>query len=415
MSQNVYELTESIQKEWAQFVDVDGEATLKSARERKNLIRLMENTKRDLSEQVTASDVAGYDPVLIPMIRRTQPSMVTTGLCGNQPMSGPTGLVFAYRVETKSPAGAVTEVWNSSAPDKDFTKLADTATSEQLGAALETDSTSVSTNEPVVQSNPWPEVQFTIEKVTVTAEPRALKATFTDELAYDLRKLHGIDAEMELVNICSTEIVAEQDREILYEINRQAVPGGNVQADGTTAGTTHVNVANFDGRWAVEKYQMFAIYIDAQASLIARNTRRGRGNFIITSSNVAGALDMAGRLNTDVQFGMMAPDTTGPAYVGVLAGKYRVYVDPYAKGDYVTIGYKGVNDYDAGLFIAPYVPLRLYKARGENDFQPRIGFKTRRGLVSNPYYKGTGGAALSDDGTNQYFRTFAVLNILNPA
>lgn len=415
MSHN-YVITEEIQDRWDEYIDVEGLDEIKGS-DRKVLTRLMENTRRDMNETVTAGDIATYDPVLIPLLRRTQPSLVTPGLIGMQPMSGPTGLVFAMHVNYVSNDGlnTRTETWNANVPNKDYSGPMATADAEKLGVDYEVaGGAGDPANDPTYQVNPWAEMDFTISSVTVTAESRAMKARFTDELAQDLRAIHGADADGELVSILQSEVVAEQDREVLGHINLQAVAAGNVQADGSTAGTTHVNVANFGGRWAVEKYQMFIIYIDAQANEIARQTRRGRGNFIITSANVAGALDMAGRLHTDRTWGTMAPNTVGPAFVGVLAGKYKVYVDPYAASDYVTIGYKGANQYDAGLFKTPYVPLRLYRARGEEDFQPRIGFKTRYGLVSNPYYKGTGNAPMSDAGTNQYFRTFTVLNILDP-
>lgn len=414
MSTHSYVLTEDIQQKWNEFIDVEEGTELKGEK-RNHLTRLLENTTRNMEEEVTAGDIAKYDPILIPMMVRTQPAMVTTALIGTQPMSGPTGLVFAFHVNYVDAAGVRTETWRNTVPDMNYSKIADTATAEQLGKNLQVDTTAGTTNTPVTQTNPWPEMDFVIDKVTVTAEPRALKATFTDELATDFKAIHGGNADAELVNILHTELIAEQDREMLFEVNRQAVLGGNVLADGTTAGNTHVNVTNFDGRWAVEKYQMFVIFIDSQAHEVAVNTRRGRANFMVTTANIAGALDMAGKINSKVTFGLTAPDVTGPAYVGVLAGKYRVYVDPYATEDYVTLGYKGASQYDAGLFMAPYVPLRLYRARGENDFQPRIGFKTRYGIVSNPYFKGTGAnPALSDDGTNHYFRTFKVLNVLNP-
>ena len=255
---------------------------------------------------------------------------------------------------------------------------------------------------------------FTIEKATVTAKSRALKAEYTLELAQDLKAIHGLDAETELANILSTEILAEINREVVRTVNAQAKIGA-LQANVTTKGIFDLS-SDADGRWSAEKFKGLGVQLDREANVIAKETRRGKGNFIICSSDVAsalaasGMLDYAPALSTNLNV-----DDTGNTFAGVMNGRIRVYIDPYATTDYINVGYKGTNPYDAGLFYCPYVPLTMVRAVGENDFQPRIGFKTRYGMVSNPYVD-TGNMSdrdgLATNRQNQYYRIFRVDNIL---
>ena len=255
------------------------------------------------------------------------------------------------------------------------------------------------------------EMGFTIEKSTVTAKSRALKAEYSLELAQDLKAIHGLDAETELANILSTEILAEINREVIRTINSQAKSGAqqsNVAIPGIFDLTTDA-----DGRWSAEKFKGLVVQLDREANVIAKETRRGKGNVVICSSDVATALAASGMLDySPAMSANLQVDDTGNTFAGVLNGRTKVYIDPYATTDYVTVGYKGTNAYDAGVFYCPYVPLQMVKAVGENDFQPRIGFKTRYGMASNPYVGATPADGLAAAKTNQYYRIFAVRNIL---
>jgi hypothetical protein len=253
------------------------------------------------------------------------------------------------------------------------------------------------------------EMSFTIEKATVTAKSRALKAEYTLELAQDLKAIHGLDAESELANILSSEILAEINREVVRNVNLQAKTGASATA---SAGTFNLDV-DANGRWSVEKFKGLLFQIERESNVIAKETRRGKGNFILCSSDVASALSMAGvldytpALNTNINV-----DDTGNTFAGVLNGRVKVYIDPYASVDYMTVGYRGSNPYDAGMFYCPYVPLQMVRAVGENTFQPKIGFKTRYGMVSNPFVGSTPSDGLASAGTNFYYRKMAVSNIL---
>jgi len=255
------------------------------------------------------------------------------------------------------------------------------------------------------------EMGFTIEKATVTAKSRALKAEYTLELAQDLKAIHGLDAETELANILSTEILAEINREVIRTINAQAKIGSR-QAGIQTAGIFDLST-DADGRWSAEKFKGLIVQLEREANVIAKETRRGKGNFIICSSDVASALSASGMLDYAPALSTsLNVDDTGNTFAGVLNGRTRVYIDPYATADYVTVGYKGTNPYDAGLFYCPYVPLTMVRAVGENTFQPKIGFKTRYGMASNPYVGSAPANGLASDRTNQYYRIFRVDNIL---
>jgi hypothetical protein len=253
---------------------------------------------------------------------------------------------------------------------------------------------------------------FTIEKATVSAKTRALKAEYSLELAQDLKAIHGLDAESELANILSTEILAEINREVIRTINAQAKTGASTSQTALNGIFDLKNDA--DGRWSVERFKGLMVQIEREANQIAKDTRRGRGNFIITSSDVASCLSATGMLDyAPALKDSLTVDDTGNTFAGVLNGRTKVYIDPYATVDYINVGYKGTNAYDAGLFYCPYVPLTMVRAVGENDFQPRIGFKTRYGMVSNPFVGNAPANGLADAKTNQYYRIFRVDNILD--
>jgi hypothetical protein len=310
------------------------------------------------------------------------PNIIAYDIAGVQPMTGPTGLIFAMKAKYK---GAVsdTEALGLDVPDTSFSGPHATTVAEEMGTPAGT---------------AFAEMAFTIDKTTVTATTRALKAEYTMELAQDLKAVHGLDAESELANILSTEILAEINREVLNTVNSSAVTATDIDISASAS-------AGNDGRWAVERYKNLGMKVELEANAIAVATRRGKGSFILCSSNVAsalaasGSLDYAPALSTNLKV-----DDTGSLFAGTLNGSIKVFVDPYAASDYVTVGYKGTNAYDAGLFYCPYVPLTMVKTIGADDFQPRIGFKTRYGMVSNPY------TSIADN-SNAYFRNFVVTGI----
>ena len=358
------------------------------------------------------------------------PNLVAYDICGVQPMTGPTGLIFAMKARyndypTQGREGK-TEALGVDEPHTPYSSAAQTTSAGALTAAIsdpfdtsspsyeDTTGSGMSTATAealgdVEASNGFAQMAFTIEKATVTAKSRALKAEYTLELAQDLKAIHGLDAESELANILSSEILAEINREVVRNVNIQAKVGASATA---SAGTFNLDV-DANGRWSVEKFKGLLFQIERESNVIAKETRRGKGNFILCSSDVASALSMAGvldytpALNTDINV-----DDTGNTFAGVLNGRVKVYIDPYAGVDYLTVGYRGSNPYDAGLFYCPYVPLQMVRAVGENTFQPKIGFKTRYGMVSNPFVGSTPANGLASAGTNQYYRKFAVSNIL---
>ena len=335
---------------------------------------------------------SNWNPVMISLVRRAMPNLMAYDVCGVQPMSGPTGLIFAMKSRygagsTASPEALFQE------PDSSFSGPMSTGDAEALGNT----------------GGAFGEMGFTIEKATVTAKSRALKAEYTLELAQDLKAIHGLDAETELANILSTEILAEINREVIQTINSQAVGG----ATGTTLPGTFDLGSDADGRWSAEKFKGLVVQLDREANAIAKATRRGKGNIVICSSDVATALSASGMLDyTPAMSTALQVDDTGNTFAGTLNGRIKVYIDPYAASDYITVGYKGTNSYDAGLFYCPYVPLQMVKAVGENDFQPRIGFKTRYGMASNPFVGATPADGLAAAGSNMYYRKFAVEGIL---
>ena len=359
-----------------------------------------------------AGPTAGYDPILISLVRRAVPNMIAYDICGVQPMTGPTGLIFAMRSRSVSQAGD--EAFYGEA-DTDLSGAGTHAnTLPNANTTLITTGTGMGTGDAEALGDGvgagYAEMAFSIEKVTVAAKTRALKAEYTTELAQDLKAVHGLDAETELANILQTEILAEINREVVRTIYDTAVVGASGAA---TPGTFDLDV-DANGRWSVEKFKGLMFQIEQEANAIAKATRRGKGNIVICSSDVASALQMAGVLDYTpaLNSNTLEVDDTGNTFAGVLNGRFRVYVDPFAGANYLVVGYKGSSAFDAGLFYCPYVPLQMVRAVGENSFQPKIGFKTRYGMVANPFAEGAtqGLGAITAD-TNKYYRKVTIANL----
>ena len=364
------------------------------------------------STSAAGGPTAGYDPVLISLVRRAMPNLIAYDIAGVQPMTGPTGLIFAMR-STHTNQTAANEVFYNEA-DTSFSG-AGTHSSNAPGQASVTTGTGMDTAAAEAlgsTGDAFAEMAFSIEKVTVAAKSRALKAEYTTELAQDLKAVHGLDAETELANILQSEILVEINRELVRTIYTNAVQGASATA---TPGTFDLDV-DANGRWSVEKFKGLMFQIEQEANAIAKGTRRGKGNMVICSSDVASALQMAGVLDYTpaLNSNSLNVDDTGNTFAGVLNGRYKVYIDPYAGANYMVVGYKGSSSFDAGLFYCPYVPLQMVRAVGENSFQPKIGFKTRYGMVSNPFAKGatqgTPPGELEAD-TNVYYRRVIVNNL----
>ena len=374
---------------------------------------------------VTGGAIANWDPILISLVRRAMPNLIAYDICGVQPMTGPTGLIFAMKSRFTSNSG--TEALFNEA-DSDFSGTGTHSASLNPGLMNDT-TTSVTAGTGIATataeaSSSFAEMAFSIEKSTVTAKTRQLKAEYTMELAQDLKAIHGLDAETELANILSAEILAEINREVVRTIYEKAKKGANVNT--TTSGTFDLDTDS-NGRWSVEKFKGLMFQIERDANAIAQETRRGKGNLIITSADVASALAMSGVLDYDSGIsgavgGIGEIDDTGNTFVGTLNGRFKVYIDPYSANvsdnQYYVVGYKGTNAYDAGLFYCPYVPLQMYRAIGQDTFQPRIGFKTRYGMVLNPFAKGLAALSNSDPqhssniGANAYYRRVRVANLM---
>ena len=359
-----------------------------------------------------------FDPVLISLIRRSAPNMIAYDVAGVQPMSGPTGLIFAMRSRYEGQGGAEALFneadTNHSASAAGNTASYTTQTGTNPGTGTYTTSTGMARSDAEGlgdgAANAFQEMAFSIEKVSVTAVSRALKAEYSMELAQDLKAVHGLDAETELSNILSTEILAEINREVIRSINMTAAAGA--QTDTTTAGTFDLDTDS-NGRWSVEKFKGLIFQIERDANAIAKATRRGKGNIMITSSDVASALNMAGVLDyTPALSNNLNVDDTGNTFAGVLNGRIKVYIDPYATGNFYTMGYKGTSAFDAGLFYCPYVPLQMVRAVGENTFQPKIGFKTRYGMVANPFATSAADGAVDAAKKNIYYRKVNVTNLM---
>jgi len=408
-------------QKWAPVLEHSDAPAIEDSYKKAVTAKLLENTEVALREEAQASSfgvlseadanqstaaLQSPDPVLISLIRRAMPNLIAYDVAGVQPMSGPTGLIFAMKARYGD-GNPIT--LDSPQQDEALFNEADTdfsgagAHAEGLFDSPEagiTTGTGKATN-TAETSSALAEMGFTIEKSTVTAKTRQLKAEYSMELAQDLKAVHGLDAESELANILSGEILAEINREVIRSIVTTGKKGGI----GSTEAFDLVNDA--DGRWAVEKFQSLIFQIESEANTIALQTRRGKGNYVICSSNVASALAAAGKITFGGEG--ISVDATGNTFAGLLNGKLKVYIDPYATTDYATVGYKGTSAYDAGMFYAPYVPLTMVRAVGENSFQPKIAFKTRYGLIANPL---TGaGDGIGSVNSNPYFRTFRVKNI----
>ena len=362
------------------------------------------------------SAVVNWDPILISLVRRAMPNLIAYDVCGVQPMTGPTGLIFAMKSRYTSNSG--TEALFNEA-DTSFSGggthsatlnpglMNDTTTSVTSGTGIATATAEASSS--------FAEMAFSIEKSTVTAITRQLKAEYTMELAQDLKAIHGLDAETELANILSAEILAEINREVIRTIYEKAKKGANINT--TTSGTFDLDTDS-NGRWSVEKFKGLMFQLERDANVIAQETRRGKGNIIICSSDVASALQMAGVLDyTPALNNSLNVDDTGNTFAGTVNGRFKVYIDPYASNNtaaqYYVVGYKGTSPYDAGIFYCPYVPLQMVRAVGENSFQPKIGFKTRYGLIRNPFAEAS--AQTTGTGTDQaniYYRMVKVTNLM---
>lgn len=413
-------LSESQMEKWGPVLDHPELPQIKDAHRRNVTAVVLENQEKALreekaalfeSENATGASIDNYDPVLISLVRRALPNLMAYDVCGVQPMTGPTGLIFAMKSHYTSQTG--TEALFNEA-DTDFSGTGTHAGSNPVDGTYTTGTgMATATGESV---NPA-EMAFSIEKTSVTAKTRALKAEYTIELAQDLKAIHGLDAESELSNILSQEILAEINREVIRTIYKVAKTGS---ASTATAGTFDLDVDS-NGRWSVERFKGLLFNIERDANVIAQDTRRGKGNFIICSSDVASALAMAGvldyapALNTDLNV-----DDTGNTFAGVLNGRYKVYIDPYsantgAASQFYTVGYKGTSAYDAGIFYCPYVPLQQVRAIDPTDFQPKIGFKTRYGMIANPFVTQADGTTDADTFTadrNQYYRSVKVTNLM---
>ena len=473
--------SEHLQEKWAPLLNYEGLDSIKDSHRRAVTAVLLENQERFLREQssfdngslsmlmeaptnsgnaagasgafggssAAGGPTAGFDPVLISLIRRSMPNLVAYDLAGVQPMSGPTGLIFAMRSRYTNQSGTeaffneVDSAFSGQDAGRDETAgFSDTAagigTTAQGGvnpSVLNPVGTATSTAYNVGQGmvtgdsenldgtggDAFNQMAFSIEKVTVTAKSRALKAEYSLELAQDLKAIHGLNAEAELANILSTEILAEINREVIRTIYKVAEQGA-VQ-NTATAGIFDLDVDS-NGRWSVEKFKGLLFQIERDANAIAQRTRRGKGNIVMCSADVASALTMAGVLDyTPALNSNLNVDDTGSTFAGTLMGKFKVYIDPYSANlttanatpgnQYYVVGYKGSSPYDAGIFYCPYVPLQMVRAVGENSFQPKIGFKTRYGLVANPFAEGTDqGLGRLQVNANRYYRRVAVKNLM---
>ena len=419
-------LSETIKEKWAPVMEHSDLPEIKDTYKRDVTLRLLENQEKFLAEQPAndsgtmpdSGGVAKWDPILISLVRRAMPQMIAYDVCGVQPMTGPTGLIFAMKSHYTNQAGAEA--------------LFDEADTDATGGGLGTHVATDNTNNPFDGTwttgtghttalgealgdgggTNYSQMAFTITKTSVTAKTRALKAEYSTELAQDLKAVHGLDAETELANILSTEILAEINREVIRRIYKNARYGA--ATDTTTAGVFDLNTDS-NGRWMVEKFKGLLYQIERDANAIARTTRRGKGNFLICSSDVASAMAMAGILDYAPAMSTgLEVDDANRTFAGVLNGKMKVYIDPYWGGttdQFYTVGFKGASAYDAGMFYCPYVPLQMVRAMGENSFQPKIGFKTRYGIADNPFVA-QGEAGTNTTTGNVYYRKVKVLNLM---
>ena len=456
-------LSEQTQQKWQPVLDHPELPEIKDSYKRAVTSVILENQEKSLKEDAaflseaaptnaTGASIQNWNPILISLVRRAMPNLIAYDIAGVQPMSGPTGLIFAMRSRYASQSGsealfneADTEFSGSNAASSNVDGF---TTSAQTGSnpAVLNDTIGTSTGYTVgtgmttaaaealgdAAGNAFAEMAFSIEKSTVTARSRALKAEYTMELAQDLKAIHGLDAETELSNILSAEILAEINREVVRTIYRTAEAGAADNENSNAAiNTTNAGIFDLDtdsnGRWSVERFKGLMFQVERDANTIAQRTRRGKGNIIICSSDVASALQMAGVLDyTPALNNNLNVDDTGNTFAGVLNGRYKVYIDPYASNlafnasptkQYYVVGYKGTSPYDAGIFYCPYVPLQMVRAVGQDNFQPKIGFKTRYGLVANPFAGASASGNITADGvgainSNRYYRRVQVTNIM---
>ena len=424
-------LAEGLQKKWAPVLEHPDMPEIKDPYKRAVTAILLENQEKALAEDggstrgllqeavpvnSTDSTYQTYqDPILISMIRRSMPNLIAYDVCGVQPMTGPTGLIFAMRAKYSTQAGTEALVDES---DTSFTSSGSHINSGTAGvtgaqggspALTLIQGLATATGEALGDSPEFAEMAFAIDKVTVTAKSRALKGEYTMELAQDLKAVHGLDAETELANIISQEVLAEINRETMRTIYFSANHGA--QHNTSTAGVFDLDVDS-NGRWSVEKFKGLMFQIERDANAVAEKTRRGKCNVIICAPDVASALSMGGVLDSSTALNV---DSTGNTFVGTLGGRYKVFIDPYANAsatNFYVVGYKGSSAYDAGIFYCPYIPLQMVRAVGENSFQPKIGFKTRYGMVSNPFANSTGNGVVTTANDNYYYRIVRVDNLM---
>ena len=432
--------TEHLQEKWQPVLQHPDLPEIKDSYKRAVTTVILENQERSMSEDrqflseaaptnATGSSVDNWDPILISLIRRAMPNLIAYDVCGVQPMSGPTGLIFAMKSRYTNQGG--TEAFMSGA-DTDFAAEDAAGDMQNIDHASEDVLNSESGYTTVggmstaqaealgdATANSFAEMAFSIDKVTVTAKSRALKAEYTMELAQDLKAVHGLDAETELANILSTEILAEINREVIRTIYVTAKSGAEVNT--TTAGIFDLDTDS-NGRWSVEKFKGLMFQIERDANRIGQDTRRGKGNIVLCAADVASALTMAGLLDYGSNLSdNLSVDDTGNTFAGTLNGRFKVYVDPYSNNTHASkfycVGYKGSSPYDAGIFYCPYVPLQMVRAVGEQTFQPKIGFKTRYGMVANPFATSNGAGAIdlsspASGNENSYYRRVQVSNLM---
>ena len=441
-------LTEELQKKWQPVLEHPELEAIKDPYKKAVTALVLENQQQAMrQDRLALNEVAdpgptnvtggvqNFDPILISLVRRALPNLIAYDVAGVQPMTGPTGLIFAMRAKYVNQGGeeafyneANTMFSGVGSANNPYgfrgTTATDTGTNPVTSATLAANSYTTGIGMPTAtaeflgsdNNTAFQQMAFSIEKVTVTAQSRALKAEYSLELAQDLKAIHGLDAETELSNILSTEVLAEINREVIRTIYTVAVPGA--QFGTTTAGFFDLDTDS-NGRWSVERFKGLIFQIERDANVIAKQTRRGKGNVLIVSSDVASAMAMAGVLQyTPALQADLQVDDTGNTFAGMLHGRIKVYIDPYFGGytnnqELVTIGYKGSSPYDAGLFYCPYVPLQMVRAVDQYTFQPKIGFKTRYGMVSNPFAEGLGaGLGGLNARTNKYYRIFGVRNLM---
>ena len=434
-------------EKWSPVLNEESAGSIKDHHRKAVTAAVLENQEIALKEegmiqeaaptQATGS-VANWNPVLIALVRRAMPNLMAYDICGVQPMSGPTGLIFAMKSLFKTTRGgatadnealfneAITPYSGDSAASQGSagpsgltgidsagqdSNLDDQRVTNGFGGGMSTANAEGLGSSGAGPNSSFAEMGFSIEKATVTAKSRALKAEYSLELAQDLKAIHGLDAETELANILSTEILAEINREVVRTINSQAKTGA-LQTNTAINGIFNVQT-DADGRWSVEKFKGLILQIEREANVIAKETRRGKGNFIVCSSDTASALAASGMLDyTPAMATNLNVDDTGNTFAGTLNGRMRVYIDPYSTTDYITVGYKGTNPYDAGIFYCPYVPLTMVRAVAENTFQPKIGFKTRYGIVANPFATTNADGAIAFAKKNIYYRLVGISNLM---